>query len=64
MNRCLVMFFRVGKVNAVQYLWNIVTKLKVDKWSLSKNGSAAKSQKILMLYQDNYFVVSVKLNFC
>ena len=30
----------------------------------SPNGSATKNQKTLMLYQDNYFDVSVKLNFC
>ena len=36
MNRCLVMFLRGGKVNVVQYWWNIVTKLKVNKWLLFK----------------------------
>ena len=36
MKRCLGMFLRGGKVNAVQYWWNIVAKLKVNKWSLSK----------------------------
>ena len=36
MNRCLVMFLRGGKVNVVEYWWNIVAKLKVNKWSLSK----------------------------
>ena len=36
MNRCLVMFLRGRKVNVVQYWWNIVAKLKVSKWSLSK----------------------------
>ena len=30
----------------------------------SPDGSATKNQKLLMLCQDNYFVVSVKLNFC
>ena len=30
----------------------------------SPNGSATKNQKTLLLYQDNYFDVSVKLNFC
>ena len=29
-----------------------------------QNGSATKNQKTLMLYQDNYIDVSVKLNFC
>ena len=63
MNRCLVMFLRGGKLNVVEYWCNIVAKLKVKKWSLSKQLSNYKL-KILMLYQDNYFVVSVKLNFC
>ena len=36
MNRCLVMFLRGGKVNVVQHWWNIVAKLKVNKWSHSK----------------------------
>ena len=30
----------------------------------STNGAAIKSQETLMLYQHNYFAVSVKLNFC
>ena len=38
MNRCMVMFLRGGKFNAVEYWLNIVTKLKVDKWSLSYRG--------------------------
>ena len=36
MNRCLVIFLRGGKVNVVQYWWNIVAKLTSDhviKWS-------------------------------
>ena len=36
MSRCLVMFLRGGKVNDVEYWWDIVEKLKVNKWSLSK----------------------------
>ena len=36
MNRCLAMVFRGRKVNVVEYSWNIVAKLKVNKWSLSK----------------------------
>ena len=36
MNRCLAMFLRGGKVNVKQYWWNIVSNLKVNKWSLSK----------------------------
>ena len=36
MNRGLVMFLRGRKVNVLQYWWNIVTKLKRNKWSLSK----------------------------
>ena len=36
MSRCLVMFLRGGKVNVVHYWRNIVAKLKVNKWSLSK----------------------------
>ena len=63
MNRCLVMFLRGGKVNVVEYWWNIVAKLKVNKWSFSKWLNNQKL-KILMLYQDNYFAVSVRLNFC
>ena len=35
-NRCLVMFLRGGKVNVVEYWWNIAAKLKVNKASLSK----------------------------
>ena len=38
-------------------------KVKYEKWSLSIWLSNQKT-KILMLYQDNYFAVSVKLNFC
>ena len=29
-SKCLVMFLRGGKVNVVQYWWNIVAKLKVN----------------------------------
>ena len=36
MTRRLVMFLRGGKVNVVQDWWNIVAKLNVKKWSLSK----------------------------
>ena len=36
MNRCLVMFLRGGKVDVVEHWWDIVAKLKVNKWSLSK----------------------------
>ena len=36
MNRCLVMFLRGGKVNILKYWWNIIAKLKVNKWSSSK----------------------------
>ena len=35
MNRCLVMLLRRRKVNVQEY-WNVVAKLKVNKWSLSK----------------------------
>ena len=35
-NRCLVWFSKARKVNAVEYWWNIVAKLKVKKWSFSK----------------------------
>ena len=35
MNRCLVTLLREGKVNVVQYWWNIVAKLNMNKWSLS-----------------------------
>ena len=62
MNRCLVMFLRGRKVNIMQYWWNIITKLKVNKLSLSEWLTNYKL-KIPMLYQDNYFVASVKLNF-
>ena len=60
MNRCLVIFLRGGIANVMQIWWNIVAKLKVNKWSLFSN----QNPKILILYQDNYFVVSLKLNFC
>ena len=63
MNRCLVMFLRGGKVNVVEYWWNVVAKLKANKWLFSKWLSNWKP-KIFMLYQNNYFVVSVKINFC
>ena len=63
MNRCLVTFLRGGKVKIVHYWWNIVAKLKVNKWWLSKWLSNYKP-KISRPYQHNYFVVSVKLNFC
>ena len=33
MGRYLVMFLRGGKANVVQYWWNIVAKLTVNKWS-------------------------------
>ena len=42
MYRCLIMFLRGDKVIVVQYWWNIVVKLKVNKWS-SPNGSATKN---------------------
>ena len=35
MNKCLVMFSRGGKVNVVQYWWNIVANLKVNKLNSS-----------------------------
>ena len=40
----LVMFLKGEKVNFVHYWWNIVVKLKVNKWSFS-NGSATENQK-------------------
>ena len=43
-NRCLVMFLRGGKVNVVEYWWNIVAELKVNK-DHSPNDSATKNQK-------------------
>ena len=46
MSRCLVMLLRWGNVNVVQYWWNIVTKLKVNKWSLSKWFSNSKPKNI------------------
>ena len=60
MNSCLVMFLRRRKTNVVQHWWNIVVKLKVDKWTLSKWLTNLKPE-ILMLHQGNYFVVCVKL---
>ena len=36
MKRCLVMFLRWGKVNVGEYWWNIVAKLKLNNWALSK----------------------------
>ena len=62
LNRSLVMFLRGRKVNIMQYWWNTIAKLTVNKWSLSKCLSNW-NPKISMLYQNNYFVVSVKLNF-
>ena len=62
MSRYLVMFLRGEKVNVVKYWWNIVTRLKVNKCSLSKWLSNLKP-KIFMLYQGNYFEASVKLSF-
>ena len=62
MNRCLVMFLRGRRVNIMQYWWNIITKLKVNKLSLSEWLTNYKL-KIPMLYQDNHFVASVKLSF-
>ena len=50
------MFLRGGKVNVVEYWWKIDAKLKLNKQLLSK-------PEILILCYDNYFVVSVKLNF-
>ena len=40
-----------------------IVEALLQRWTSdhSPNGSATKNQKILMLYQDNYFVVSVKL---
>ena len=31
MNRCLIMFLRGGKVNVVEYWWNTVAKLKLNR---------------------------------
>ena len=45
MNKFLVMFLRGGKVNVVEYWWNIVAKLKVIQWS-PPNGSASKTKNI------------------
>ena len=36
MSRSLVMLLRGGKVNVVEYWWNIVAKSKVNKWPLCK----------------------------
>ena len=44
MNRCLVMFVRRGKVSVVQYWWNIVATLKVNKWSLAKMAQQLKTK--------------------
>ena len=49
------MFMRGGKVNVADYWWNIVTKLKVNKWSIFKQLSN-KKPKILMVYQEKDFV--------
>ena len=62
MSRCLAMFLRGRKVNIMQYWWNNIAKLTVNKWSLSK-WLRNWDPKISILYQNNYFVVSVKLNF-
>ena len=45
-NRCLVMLLGGGKVNVVQYWWNIFANLKVNKWSLSKWLSNKKNKNI------------------
>ena len=45
MNKLLVMFLRGGKVNVVEYWWNIVEKLKLIKWS-PPNSSASKTKNI------------------
>ena len=51
-------FLRLGKVNVVQYC-----KVKGEQVITIQMAQQLKP-KILMLYQGNYFVVSVKRNFC
>ena len=50
-------FLRLGKVNVVQYC-----KVKGEQVITTQMAQQLKP-KILMLYQGNYFVVSVKRNF-
>ena len=51
------MFLRLGKVNVVQYC-----KVK-DEQVITLQMAQQLKPKILLLYQGNYFVVSVKRNF-
>ena len=62
MNRCLVMFFRGGKENVVQYWWNIISKLKVNKWSLP-NGSATENKKNINVLPGQLFCRQCKAKF-
>ena len=62
MNSCLVMFFRGGKENVVQYWWNIISKLKVNKWSLP-NGSATENKKNINVLPGQLFCRQCKAKF-
>ena len=61
MNSCLVMFLRGGKCCAV--LMKHHHRIKGEK-RITLQIAQQPETKILMLYQSNYFVVTVKLNFC
>ena len=60
MNYCLVMLSRGGKVNVVM---KHCRRVKGQQFSTLQMAQQLKTQKILMLYQDNYAVVSGKLKF-